>query len=227
MSCGAVIPAAGEGRRFGEDDKLFAQVAGQSVLSWTLQALIRSGSLSEIVVVVSDANVRSVRGLINELQSPIPVSTTPGGALRMESVRAGVEALDEKACLVLIHDAARPALSVDLIRRTITAAQAHGAAIPVLPVTDTIKVVASSMVERTLDRNRLAAVQTPQVFRRDWLMDAYQKQGSGVEATDEASILERAGYQVAIVPGDDNNLKVTTQRDARVVDLFLREQEVD
>ena len=143
----------------------------------------------------------------------------------MDSVGAGVDALDPSCDLVLIHDAARPLVTPALVRGTIAAARAHGAAIPATPVTDTIKRIENEVVTATVDRSVLAAVQTPQVFRRDWLLEAYQALPSGTEATDESAVLEIAGYPVHIVPGDATNLKLTEASDAVVAEALLRDRE--
>jgi 2-C-methyl-D-erythritol 4-phosphate cytidylyltransferase len=226
MRCGAVIPAAGQARRFGDDDKTITEIAGRPVLEWLLRTLIDSGSLHQIVVVVSEANQFQVIELIAELRSPLPISTTRGGALRMDSVQAGVAELDSDCDLVLIHDAARPLVSPDLVRRTIAEAHACGAAIPGTPVTDTIKHVREGVVLSTVDRSELVAVQTPQVFRRDWLLSAYEQIQPGTEATDEAAILEGAGYPVRIVQGEPENIKLTTSFDAVVAESLLRQRGV-
>jgi 2-C-methyl-D-erythritol 4-phosphate cytidylyltransferase len=222
MTCGAVIPAAGQGRRFGDGDKTLQIVAGRPVLAWSIRALIDSGEVSQVVVVVSESNQFQVIDLITGLHSPVPVTTVRGGELRMESVQAGVQALDDSCELVAIHDAARPVVSADLVRATIQAGRESGAAIPGTRVTDTIKRVADDMVVSTVDRSELVAVQTPQVFRRDWLIAAYHALDAETEATDEAAILEVADYPVRVVPGEPTNIKVTTKSDVLVADAFLR-----
>jgi 2-C-methyl-D-erythritol 4-phosphate cytidylyltransferase len=221
MICGAVIPAAGQGRRFGDGDKTLQSVARRPVLEWSIRALIESGEVAHIVVVVSDMNQSPVIELIAGLQSPVPVSTVRGGALRMESVQAGVRALDDQCELVAIHDAARPVITADLVRSVIHSGRTTGAAIPGTRVTDTIKRIAGNMVESTVDRSELVAVQTPQVFRRDWLIASYHALDSNAEATDEAAILEAAGYPVQVVPGDEANIKVTTRSDVVVAEALL------
>jgi 2-C-methyl-D-erythritol 4-phosphate cytidylyltransferase len=222
MKCGAVIPAAGQARRFGDGDKTLQPVSGRPVLEWTLRALISAGELSQIIVVVSELNQSQVIDLIARLQAPVPVSTVSGGDLRMESVEAGVRALSDDCDLVLIHDAARPVVSTELVRNAIRAGREHGAVIPGAPVTDTIKRVANDTVVSTLDRSELVAVQTPQVFRKDWLIASYRALDPGAEATDEASILEAAGYPVHVIAGEPSNIKVTTVSDTFVASALLQ-----
>ncbi|MEX2426421.1 MAG: 2-C-methyl-D-erythritol 4-phosphate cytidylyltransferase [Thermomicrobiaceae bacterium] len=225
MVCGAVIPAAGQARRFGHGDKTFVELAERPLLEWTLRAMIDAGALAQIVVAVSESNHFPVINLIASLQSPIPISTVRGGDSRMESVAAGVRALTDESDLVLIHDAARPVVSIELIRSVIDNARAHGAVIPGTPVTDTIKLVRGEYVTATVDRSELVAVQTPQVFRKDWLLAAYDLLARETEATDEAAILELAGYHVRVIPGESTNIKVTTTDDVRVAEMYLSDRE--
>ncbi|TVR71325.1 MAG: 2-C-methyl-D-erythritol 4-phosphate cytidylyltransferase [Sphaerobacteraceae bacterium] len=221
MTCGAVIPAAGRARRFGNADKTVIEIAGKPLLTWTIEALIAADALSEIVIVDNEDNQQAIAEIIAGIDAPIPVSATRGGAARMDSVRAGVDALTPECALVLIHDAARPLVTPELVRSSIAAADLLGAVISATPVTDTIKCVDGDLVSETVDRNLLVSVQTPQVFRREWLLNAYQQWPSDREATDEASILESAGYDVRTIPGAPENLKVTTAIDAIVAEALL------
>jgi 2-C-methyl-D-erythritol 4-phosphate cytidylyltransferase len=225
MRCGAVIPAAGQARRFGDVDKTLKPLAGSPTLEWAIRALVNSEKVTQIVIVVSDANHFPVLDLIARIRPSIAVATVRGGERRMDSVQAGVRSLENDCELVLIHDAARPLITPELIRIAVEEGRKHGAVIPATPVTDTIKRVDGSSVLHTVDRSELVAVQTPQVFRRDWLLDAYQSCGSREEATDEAAILEAAGYPVRIFPGDPANIKVTTATDAVLAEALLRERE--
>lgn len=221
MTCGAVIPAAGRARRFGDADKTLIEIAGRPLLSWTIDALMCSGILSEIIIVVSEHNQSAICQLLARSEFDIPVSTTLGGDARMDSVRAGVDALSNQVDYVLIHDAARPLVDPAVVRASVNSGTVYGAVIAAAPVTDTIKRVDGDLVLETVDRNRLVAVQTPQVFRRDWLLDAYQQWPAARDATDEATILEAAGYQVRTIPGTSENLKVTTAVDAIVAKAIL------
>lgn len=225
MICGAVIPAAGQARRFGAGDKTLQTIAGRPVLEWTLRALIGAGDVTRIVVVVSESNESPISDLIAGLDSHVPIHAVRGGARRMDSVQAGVQALDDRCDLILIHDAARPVVQRELIQAAVIAGRTHGAAIPGVPVTDTIKRVSQNVVVSTVERSELVAVQTPQVFRRDWLMAAYAAAEPGIEATDEAAILEAAGYPVHVIPGDPSNIKVTIARDAIIAGALLGESE--
>jgi 2-C-methyl-D-erythritol 4-phosphate cytidylyltransferase len=134
-----------------------------------------------------------------------------------------VEHVPDDRRYVLIHDAARPLVTPELVRRAIAAALRHGTAVAAIPVTDTIKQVASDgRVVTTPERSTLVAAQTPQVFRLDWLREAYRRAGAQwVTATDEAMLLERAGFPVFVFPGDPENLKLTTPLDVAIAELIL------
>jgi len=223
---GAVVVAAGSSRRMAGVDKLWLPIAGRPLLEHTLGALAAIPALTRIVLVVSAEGHRRV----DERRASAPWTTlhavVTGGAERADSVVAGLQALG--ACdLVLIHDGARPLVTAELVRAGLDTARAHGAAIPALPVTDTIKQVdAAGRIIATPDRATLRAVQTPQVFRYDLLVAAYQAAGARRAAsTDDAMLLERIGHPVATYPGDPRNIKVSTPADVPLVELYLREVE--
>lgn len=223
MKCGAIIAAAGSSRRMNGLDKTLVQLAGRPALAWVLDAVAAVPEITELVVVVSPANRDAVRALLEA--SPLAARTAVclGGAHRQESVRAGVALLSPEVELVLIHDAARPLVTPELLHRGIEAGATWGTAVAAVPVSDTIKQVDTrGQVVVTLDRSSLVAVQTPQVFRRDWLEAAYRHWPPDVPpATDEATLLERAGFPVRIFPGNPDNLKLTTETDLAVATALL------
>ncbi len=223
MTCGAVIPAAGRGQRLGGRDKALLPLAGRPALAWILEALAHSGQIDEIVVVASQANAAAIESLCQVSKLWIPVRVTFGGAERALSVRAGVECLSPSVKLVLIHDAARPLLTPELVQRAVAMAHRHGAVVAAVPVVDTIKQVsADGRVVTTPERSTLVAAQTPQVFRLDWLREAYCRVGAGLATvTDEATLLERSGFPVYIFPGDPENIKLTTPFDVTIAELLL------
>ncbi len=223
MSCGAVVPAAGRGERFGSRDKALVPLAGRPALAWVLEALVASEVVETIVVVANDVNRAAVEALCRSLVRRIPVEVTLGGAQRALSVRAGVELLDPTLRYVLVHDAARPLVTPELIRRAVAAVEQYGAAVAAVPVVDTVKqVTLDGRVVTTPDRASLVAAQTPQAFRLDWLREAYQRVGAAAAAaTDEAVLLERAGFPVHVFPGDPENLKVTTPLDVTIAECLL------
>ena len=199
--------------------KQYLTVGGQTILERSLAAFDRHQQVQELVVVVPPEALNSAE-FVKPATSK-PVRFVAGGARRQDSVANGVDALSAEAQVVLVHDAARPCVSAELISRTIAAAASAGAAIAAVPVHDTVKQVAMEggvgFIEKTLPRETLFLAQTPQGFRRD-VLDAVVALGrDAADATDEASLAERAGYRVQLVPGDPDNLKVTTEADlARV-----------
>jgi 2-C-methyl-D-erythritol 4-phosphate cytidylyltransferase len=206
----AIVVAGGTGRRFGQL-KQFALLADRPVAEWAVAACrpLSSG----VVLVVPPGN-----GVATDHGADIVVE---GAGTRSGSVRNGLTVVPADAEVIVVHDAARPLASGELFRAVITAVTDEGAAgaIPGVPVRDTIKEVDDSMqVTATLDRSALVAVQTPQAFRADLLRQAY---AGGLEATDDAALVEALGALVRVVPGDPRNLKITTPADLRTAEHLL------
>ena len=207
----AVVVAAGQSRRFSAD-KLFVQLGRRPVLDWSLCVLDRSPRISSIVVVLSESNLSRGERLIDRRGRQKVRATCRGGPRRQDSVRIGLEHASD-AEWVLIHDAARPFLTDELIERCFASARDVGGAVAAVPVKDTIKLVDSArLVRSTPPRDGLWAAQTPQVFRCERLLEAYQR-NDGRETTDDAQLYERAGWPVAVVMGAYDNLKITTGED--------------
>jgi 2-C-methyl-D-erythritol 4-phosphate cytidylyltransferase len=208
----AIVVAAGEGRRFGAA-KQFARLGGRSVLEWSLAAFENHPSIGEIVLVLPDEALGPhFAALFPKIRAFVR-----GGARRQDSVQAGFSRLDAgRTDIVLVHDGARPLVSEDLIRRVVREAGARGAAVPVLPVEDTIKEVAAGRIVRTPERSRLRRVQTPQGFAYAVLEEALRRAAEDdVAGTDDASLVERLGRVVALVEGDPRNIKITTLFDLK------------
>ena len=211
----AVIVAAGRGSRAGGDlPKQFRPIGGESMLRRTLSMFVEHNNVGLVQPVIrpEDAEIyrRSAAGF--DLLPP-----AFGGATRQASVRAGLEALaPRKPDIVLIHDAARPFASAALVSRAIAATAKTGAAIPALPVTDTVKSVdAAGLVDKTLDRNSLRLVQTPQAFAFEPLLAAHRRAAAAgrEDFTDDAALAEWAGLKVAVFDGEPGNIKITTEGD--------------
>ncbi len=206
-----IVVAAGRAERFG-GDKLFARLGGLPVLGWSLRALEAASLVSSVVVVLSESNLDRGRRLITRLGCRKVRAICLGGARRQDSVWNGLQET-AGAEWVAIHDAARPFLTAELLARGLATAQQVGAAVAAVPVKDTIKLVAAAnLIERTPNRSRLWAAQTPQIFQRAQLVEAY-RHNAGAEATDEAQLLERAGLPVAVYHGSYENVKITTPED--------------
>ena len=221
---GAVIAAAGVSQRMGGVDKLFAPLLGKPLLAWTVDTFQTCLSIHQIALVVSEGNLGVVRRLVAEGGWSKVVQVCPGGERRQDSVARGLEALTP-CDLIAIHDGARPLITHDIIRRGISAARRHGAAVAAVPVTDTIKVVTRGLVAQTPERDRLWAVQTPQVFRSDIIAEAYRRAKAG--ATDDASLVERLGHRVRVYRGSYENIKVTAPEDLALAEAILKRRVAD
>ena len=208
---GAIIVAAGRGERMGGVDKMFALLGGKPILSRVIDTFHKCKSIDQIVVVVSKPNLKPCRHLVTEQGWSKVTEVCLGGERRQDSVAAGLRRLN--SChWVVIHDGARPLVTVDLIDRGLEAARETGAAVAGVPVIDTIKVASDDgFVLKTPPRHNLWAVQTPQVFRFDIIAKAYQ-QAQG-EVTDDATLVERLGYKVKLYMGTYDNIKITTPDD--------------
>lgn len=218
MSVAAVIVAAGSGTRFGKPDKVFLSLGGRPVLSWSIELFRAHPDVSEIIVVLGEHSYARGCQLLKACDDR---RLTPqlGGVTRTDSVRAGVQALRGDAHLVAVHDAARPLATPALLERVLQAARGGGAAVPSLPVSDTIQAVApDGVLLDVLDRERLRALQTPQVMRRDWLLAALAHSSA---ATDEGSLLHLAGYPVQHVDGAPDNIKLTWSSDLSLAEALL------
>ena len=221
--CGAVIVAAGSASRMGGIDKVMAPLKGEPMILHTVRAFQECDAIAEIVVVTRPDLILPITKLTNAFDKVTAVVS--GGASRQESVALGMNALSEKCELAAIQDGARPLVTWQLIDRVVRAAHSHHAAIPVIPVKDTIKVCNSALVVSTPDRSTLRAVQTPQVFDYDLLRGALkQAEIDGAEVTDDCSAVERLGMSVRTVEGDERNLKVTTPIDLKFAEMLMGEQ---
>lgn len=207
-----VVPAAGRGRRAGGTlAKQYQLLAGRSLLRWTIEALRAHPAIGSIQLVVDGTEIDNAAGLVDGLGITRPVA---GGAERQDSVRAGLEALAAGAPpeRVLIHDAARPFVSLAMIDRVLAALDRVDGALPAVAVTDTLKRGAGGLVLGTVPRDGLYRAQTPQGFRFPAILEAHRR-AAGKALTDDAAIAEAAGLTVALVEGDPDNFKITTPDD--------------
>ena len=220
--CGAVIVAAGSASRMGGIDKVMAELRGEPMIVHTVRAFEVCDAIAEIVIVTRPDLILPITNLTSGFGQVTAV--VAGGSSRQESVSLGMNALSDKCELAAIQDGARPLVTWQLIDRVVRAAHAYHAAIPVIPVKDTIKVCNSALVVSTPDRATLRAVQTPQVFDFDLLRGALKKAAEdGAEVTDDCSAVERLGMSVKTVDGDERNLKVTTPFDLKIAELLMEE----
>jgi len=220
MSIVVIIPAAGSGSRFGGSiPKQFQQLAGKPLIQHVIERFLLDSNVSRVIVPVAEM-------LLGNVKNSDRVTFIAGGATRQQSVMNGVEEAGDDAELIAIHDAARPLFSATTFHAVISAARDAGAALPVIPLTDTIHVMsAEATINETLDRSMLAAAQTPQCFRPDILRDVLEraKQDGIHAATDEAGLAARYGYLVKAVPGDPRNLKITVPEDLAIAESYLEQ----
>jgi 2-C-methyl-D-erythritol 4-phosphate cytidylyltransferase len=217
---GAVIAAAGSSLRMAGVDKIFADLDGAPVLSHVVKVFEACPAIDQIVITLSPHNMEAGKKLASDAGWKRVSDLCEGGARRQDSVGNGLSLL--KGCSwVVIHDGARPMVTVDLIERGLEAAVETGAAIAAVPVTDTIKVAGDNMlVQGTPPRSSLWAVQTPQVFRTELIAGAYRQ--TTFEVTDDASAVERLGHKVKIYHGSYDNMKITTPDDLAVAGVLWR-----
>lgn len=214
MHVAAIIAAGGRGARLGADrPKQFLDIGGRSILELSVAALAASERISEIVVALPaehvDAGGKALRAAINR-----PITIVTGGARRQDSVANAFAKTSAESDIILIHDAARPFVTREVIDRTVDGAKSHGAAIAAVGVRDTVKQTGSGthIIRSTIPRDAVFLAQTPQAFRRDILARALEE-GQTVDATDEAMLVERLGVPVHVVEGDPRNVKITTAED--------------
>jgi 2-C-methyl-D-erythritol 4-phosphate cytidylyltransferase len=215
-SVAVLVPAGGLGTRLGRrTPKQFLQVGGATILARTLTHFVRHPGVRAIVVAAPAEHLARTRRLVAR-SGRRPVEVVAGGATRQESVWQALQAAPGDVDVVLVHDAVRPFIDRRLIDAVVAAAAAHGAAICALPIAETVKRVHDAVVESTLDRSGLWAVQTPQAFRTALLREAHDKaRREGVVATDDAMLVEWLGVPVRVVPGLAGNVKITTPEDLR------------
>jgi 2-C-methyl-D-erythritol 4-phosphate cytidylyltransferase len=231
MQVFVILPAAGLGTRMaGPQPKQFLSLAGEPILVHSLRAFASVDRVTAIYVAVRKTEVERVQAEVVEHGFAAKVHVVEGGENRQESVAhalAAVPAADDD--IVLVHDAVRPLIDAATIARTIEAVEQHGAAIVGLPAIDTIKQVErtahGAIITSTIPREFIVQAQTPQGFRYGLLQKAFaEAEADGFVGTDEASVVERAGQPVAVVPGSPVNLKITQPGDLELAEFYLRQR---
>ena len=221
---GIVIPAAGQGKRMGAGyNKQFLTLMGQPILAHTVRLFEESNFVSEIVIVGAEDDISVIEKLVYDHGFDKVVAICKGGVLRQDSVRAGVRALSPTIQRIVVHDGARPLLTLQTFHKFLEETQEYSAAIMGIPVKDTVKRVdIAGNVLDTLPREHLRAVQTPQIFDRRILEEAHHQAASaGYYGTDDASLLEWMGHPVRMVEGIQENVKVTTPEDLWLAERIL------
>ena len=213
MKITVIIPAAGSGERFGGKKQL-KRMGNRPLLFHTLKPFIASELITEIVVVVSKDDVYQVERALKSMISVKTVKVVAGGDTRQKSVFNGLKVSDKSSELICVHDAVRPFVTEALIDKVIQACDKHDGVILAQRSTDTIKKVMNDQILETLPRETIWRAQTPQVFAKQALQEALElAEAENILRTDEASLLERIGYQVGFVEGSSMNIKITTEED--------------
>lgn len=226
MDVTAIIAAAGQGLRMASSTrKQYLFLEKVPVLARSLNIFLESGRIREVIAVIPAGEKAAVQNLLQPYCAVEKVRLVEGGATRQESIGSGLEAINSQPVLVCIHDAARPLASSELLASLLDAAEKWGAAIPVVPLSDTIKKVdREGLVLSTPDREALRQVQTPQVFKRDLIARAYSyARQNHIRATDDASLVEALNSPVVTVPGEKKNLKITSPLDLALAALLIKE----
>ena len=225
---GVVIVAAGTGSRMNMgNNKQFIKLEGKEIIAYTIEKFYNNSNIEDIVVVVKEDESEFFKKEILDKYNFKNVKIAYGGKERQDSVYNGLKLLDEKCDVVLIHDGARPFVSDKIIDKSIEEAKEHKAIVVGVPVKDTIKVIDNDKnIVDTPNRSVLWAVQTPQTFDYNILIDAYKDAFKNkFYGTDDAMLVERIGYKVKMLEGSYNNIKITTQEDLNIVSQILRVQD--
>lgn len=212
-----VVPAGGSGTRLGlRTPKQFLRLAAAPILVTTVRRLIEHPAVRFVVVAAPAAHLERTRRLLRQPGRGPTVEIVAGGEARQDSVWRGLVRVPDDAEIVIVHDAVRPFITRQLVDAVVGAALATGAAICARPIAETVKRVRDGLVEATIDRQGLWAVQTPQAFRTALLREAHEKaRQDGVVATDDAMLVERLGHPVRVIEGPAANVKITTLEDLR------------
>lgn len=213
----AVIPAGGVGVRFGgRIPKQFIKLRRVPIVTMTVGHFARHPAVTAIIVAAPEPHLERTRRALAPIARKVPLSVVPGGRTRQDSVWLAMQTAPDDAEIIVVHDAVRPLITRRLIDAVVSAGAEFGAAICALPIAETVKRVRDDVVEATLDRSELWAVQTPQAFRADLLREAHEKaRRDGVVGTDDAMLVERLGHPVRVVRGLAENVKITTPEDLR------------
>jgi 2-C-methyl-D-erythritol 4-phosphate cytidylyltransferase len=221
----AVVPAAGFGRRFGAGtNKPFITLLDKPLVVWALETLQATKEIAEIIPVFKESDMEEGVRIVEDYGLSKVKRIAPGGKERQDSVYNGLKLITDKSAVVLIHDGARPLVDKTLIRNTIKGLEGYDGAVAALPPKDTIKETdENGDIRKTLKRQSLWAVQTPQVFYYKRIMDAYEKaMKEGFYSTDDSALVERQGGRIRVVMGSYKNIKITTPEDLDIAELFLK-----
>lgn len=221
----AILVAAGSSQRMGFD-KLFATIAGKPVIAHTIRGFELTRSVEGIVVVAREDRHDEIKAIVRDERFEKVQLIIPGGKHRQDSVRAGLDQVGHESKYVAVHDAARPLITPEQIERVFQQCVKHGAAALAEPINDTLKQAESDLlVSGSVDRHQVYAMQTPQLFERQLIEEAYRAvYTENISVTDEVSAVERLGRKVVLVLNDDFNFKITHRRDLPVAEFILKQR---
>ena len=219
-----ILPAAGKSSRFKDKHykKAFAPMAGRAVWLYSAERFLNRDDVCQVILVISPEDREDFNFKFSANVAILGIQVVEGGAERADSVANALARVKPDADFICVHDAARPCLADEWVDTIFAAAEKSGAAIFAIPVAGTLKRVGQDRtIQETVSRSGLWEAQTPQVFRRQWLLDAYAKR-EGLQATDEAQLVERLGKKVTVVPGSPINLKIATKEDLRLAEQAIK-----
>lgn len=223
----ALVVAAGRGTRMGSlEGKQFLSLSGRPLLSYTLQAFDKASVIDKVVVVINSAEIKHCRQMIKSYHISKVDQLVAGGKERQDSVYNGLQKIKISRGEIVVHDGARPLVTPSLIEKAVKACRPGLGVVVAVPVVDTIKAAGDGEVARTLNREQLWAIQTPQVFPSEMLLKAHQQaKRDGFYGTDDAVLVERLGFRVRIVKGSYENIKVTTPLDLTIAEAILAKRQ--
>ena len=218
-----ILPAAGASSRFKDKNykKPFAPLADRAVWLHSAERFLNRQDVKQLILVIAAADREYFNFKFAPNVAILGIEVVEGGKERADSIERAMARVKPEVDFIAVHDAARPCLADEWINRVFEAAEKSGAAILALPVAATLKRVKNNTIEETVSREGLWEAQTPQVFRRELLLEAYAKRGS-FQATDDAQLVERIGHDVTVVQGSPINMKITTQEDLRLAEQALK-----
>ncbi len=224
MSVCAIIAAAGRGHRLGSlVNKQFLEIEKKPIIVHTLEKFCQCDLIDSIIIVVpEDWFLYVAENIVDKFNVAKVNKIVIGGATRQESVYAALKAVDKHFSTVVIHDAVRPLINSEVLKKVIIRGEETGAAVLAVPIQDSIKKISNNQIVQTLDRNSVWFVQTPQVFKRDLIFKAYEQAFfNHVIATDDSELVEYLGYPISVVEGSRTNIKVTAQEDLNLVKFLM------
>ncbi|WYP26676.1 2-C-methyl-D-erythritol 4-phosphate cytidylyltransferase [Alkalihalobacillus sp. FSL W8-0930] len=229
MMYSIVIPAAGQGKRMkAGKNKQFIEVNQTPLIAYTLQVFEEDEQCKQIILVANEYEIEAMQDIVRAYNIQKVTRIAVGGMERQQSVYEGLKQLSGPDEIVMVHDGARPFIRESIIHELVKATSKDGGAVVGVRMKDTVKRVSQNAIVETIDRSELWAVQTPQAFWRDSLLDGHKRaEEEGFVATDDASIMEWVGSKIVMVEGDYSNLKITTPEDLLMAEAILRKRRME